>query len=631
MVGGFFLKAQTYQDSLQQVLSQSIPTHQKLELYFQLGEYLVQRNPELSERYADTCVQILQSTDLYSDENKARVNYIYAASHRWQGNYKQALELYKRNYDYYKKKNDSINIAKSGKKLASINMFLGNNIICQEYLLECADIYNKIGTPAEKASIQSSLASFYLNIDQLEDGLNGYLKALDAFAAINDSAGMANTNANLGYVYSELGDFEKAEMHLLKQKSLNNVFPTLREMGFHHDFMGVLKQKQGLIKEAYQEHLKALEIRQNLSSTYNLCESLLNTGEVLIKLGRYEEAILLLSQVLDYEEHESLNQQSAAYELLSLAHEKNGNNQKALQYYKSYKVIDDSILNKESIEVIAEKDAKFESQEKDAEISLLNKQNEVNEGKIRQSRILFYGSLIVLFLISAFTYILYRVYKKIKHKNSIIETTLNDKNLLIKEIHHRVKNNLQIISSLLKLQSRFVKDQNALDAIQAGRSRVQSMALLHQNLYRDDNITGINMADYFENLISGIFQSYKVGEDQIKYKIDVDHILLDVDTVIPIGLITNELITNCIKYAFQNHSKDALIVIELKAYPTEYILAVKDNGIGIDESIVNQSSATSFGQKMIQAFVDKMDGKLHIEINNGTNVIINIPKDNIGL
>ena len=82
MVSGFFLKAQTYLDSLQQVLSQSIPTHQKLELYFQLGEYLVQRNPELSERYADTCVQILQSTDLYSDENKARVNYIYAASHR---------------------------------------------------------------------------------------------------------------------------------------------------------------------------------------------------------------------------------------------------------------------------------------------------------------------------------------------------------------------------------------------------------------------------------------------------------------------------------------------------------------------------------------------------------------------
>ena len=153
-------------------------------------------------------------------------------------------------------------------------------------------------------------------MNQVEKSKDQYLKALEQYEKLKDSAGMASANANLGMLYTDLEDFEKAEMHLMKQKELNKVFPTLREMGFHHDFLGLLRQKQGRLNDAYSEHLKALQIREKLSSTYNLCESKLNMGEVLIKLGRYQEAISHLKDVFNYDQHESLYQQQTAYNLL---------------------------------------------------------------------------------------------------------------------------------------------------------------------------------------------------------------------------------------------------------------------------------------------------------------------------
>ena len=114
----------------------------------------------------------------------------------------------------------------------------------------------------------------------------------------------------------------------------------------------------------------------------------------------------------------------------------------------------------------------------------------------------------------------------------------------MKEIHHRVKNNLQIISSLLNLQARFIKDQTAVDAVQEGRNRVKSMALIHQKLYQQDNIEGIDMPEYIDNLMSSLVSSYKITNDRLTISKEVSPILLDIDTAIPLGLIINELLTS---------------------------------------------------------------------------------------
>jgi two-component sensor histidine kinase len=615
---------QSYEDSLMIIINTSKKSEDKKEAKFKLGEYLVQRNPEQAEIYAN---QLLNSDNFPKDSSEwARLNYIFAASHRWQGNIKTAINYYQENYEYYKRKRNEKEIAICSHFLGNINLFLGNNTIAQAYLLEAAGIYETIGTTLEKANINKTLASFYVNIDQTDKGLERYLKSLEEFTAINDSAGMASCYANLGLLYTNLGEFEKAEANLLKQKALNNVFPTQREMGFHYDFLGVLRQKQGRYNEAYEAHLAALKIREKLSSTYNLCESKLNLGSVLIKLGRENEAIEHLTDVLGYEEHESNNQASTAHHLLSEAYENLGSYSLALSHFKLYNAISDSVYNEESMQIIADKDAQYQKQEQDAQIALLSKQNELTKQKLARSKILFYGSSILIVLFLLFSISVLMLYQKIKSKNSIIKKTLSDKELLIHEIHHRVKNNLQIISSLLKMQSRFITDKTALEAIEDGRNRVQSMAILHKNLYKDENLTGVNLQVYFEDLINGIYQSFSLSKGKIALDLNIDSIDLDIDTVIPIGLITNELITNAIKYAFEEGKQTPTIQVHLKDKITCYELMVSDNGIGIKDEVIHATTSATFGQKMIRTFVEKLKATMQIDNQNGTTIVISIPK-----
>ena len=621
-------KPDAYQDSLQSVINKSTNQKEKKEALFLMGEHLVQRNPQLAEEIAiDLKEHYINKAD--SSEIR-RNNYIFAASHRWHGDYSTALNYYQFIYDYSKIHKDSLDIAISGHFIGTLNMYLGNNVLSQNYLIEASKIYDVNGTAEQKARINLSLASFYLNVDQLEKGKDQYLKALRQFETLNDSAGMSSANANLGMLYTDLGEFEKAEMHLMKQKDLNKVFPTLREMGFHHDFLGLLRQKQGRLEEAYQEHLKALQIRENLSSTYNLCESKLNMGEILIKLKRYPEAISQLKDVFKYDEHESLNQQQSAYMLLSEAYEKSGNYKQALVDFKLYTQISDSIYSKESIEIIAEKDGLYKKQKQDAEIAILNKEKEVSKIELSKSRAILLGSLIGLLLISIAAFGLYKMYLKIKTKNQIITNALKDRELLLHETHHRVKNNLQMISSLLNLQSKYVDDKKAFEVLQNGRNRVQSMAILHKNLYAGDDLTMVNIQDYFEGLVTSILNSYQKSEKEIHVDINAKGIIMDVESVIPIGLIVNELITNSLKHAFKNeNSKKPEIKIGLNENSYQYELMVRDNGVGFHEETEKKSGKETFGQRLIGSLAQKLKATIKTNNNNGTEVALTIPKKSV--
>ena len=136
--------------------------------------------------------------------------------------------------------------------------------------------------------------------------------------------------------------------------------------------------------------------------------------------------------------------------------------------------------------------------------------------------------------------------------------------MLLREIHRRVKNNLQVVSSLLRLQSRHVHDQQAHEALLEGRNRVNSMALIHQYLYREEDITKISADEYIEKLATTLYKSYNISDKQIKFKANIDPIKLDVDTAIPVGLILNELITNALKHAFPNKREGILEVSLLR-------------------------------------------------------------------
>jgi two-component sensor histidine kinase len=247
------------------------------------------------------------------------------------------------------------------------------------------------------------------------------------------------------------------------------------------------------------------------------------------------------------------------------------------------------------------------------------KENEL--GKEKTLRWSLQAGAGVLLLLGIVIFVLYRKQKK---KNKIIQKQSSDLEVLMKEIHHRVKNNLQVVSSLLDLQSHTITDSQASAAVKEGKNRVQSMALIHQNLYSEGNIKGIMVKEYIHNLVKSLCDSYNITSDKVKVNANIDDLNLDVDTMIPLGLVLNELVSNSFKYAFkENHP--GILDIQLQEKNEKLHLKVSDNGAGFPADM-DVKSAKSFGLKMIRAFAQKLKATLDIYNNNGAVVEMEISK-----
>lgn len=213
-----------------------------------------------------------------------------------------------------------------------------------------------------------------------------------------------------------------------------------------------------------------------------------------------------------------------------------------------------------------------------------------------------------------------------KYENTI-ETSLKQKEILLKEIHHRVKNNLQIISSLIKLQSAHIKDKDILSLFSESQNRIRTMALIHEKLYRSSDISVIEFYDYVKNLVDNLYTTYGISIDRIKPIIEFRSIYLDIDTAIPCGLIINELISNCLKYAFPDNKNGNILVDLLEKGEGEYIMKIKDNGIGIPEGIDFNNTA-SLGLKLVKILSEQLGGNVDLIRKKGSEFRISFKRSN---
>ncbi len=194
-----------------------------------------------------------------------------------------------------------------------------------------------------------------------------------------------------------------------------------------------------------------------------------------------------------------------------------------------------------------------------------------------------------------------------------IRLSLKEKEVLLKEVHHRVKNNLQIISSLLNLQSKYIKDDQALEMFKESRNRIRSMTLIHEKLYRSKDLANIDVSEYIQNLSSNLFRSYSAG--RVNLRTQVDDILLGIDTAIPCGLIINELVSNSLKHAFPEKHGD--IFVNLHRDNGKFTLVVSDNGVGFPET-VDFRNTDSLGLQLVCTLTDQLDGVIELNRTGGT-------------
>jgi two-component sensor histidine kinase len=396
---------------------------------------------------------------------------------------------------------------------------------------------------------------------------------------------LAAIYSHLSNLYSEKNDFEKALLYI-DSSIINSDGASPKFLAAIYNQKYTFLKSLGREEEGKAYPIKAIKLAEADKSWNHLSNALEISAGIYYKEKNYKEAFLHL---------------------------------KRMDSVKSF-----LHSNKMALEVRALEQNLIE-EKKQKEIVLL--QAEKSQANILRN---IMTAMFGLSLITAI--LLYRLLRQrskynqqLEEKNQTIEKALKANKMLMKEIHHRVKNNLQVVSSLLGLQSRYIEDGQALDAIKTGRSRVQSMSILHQNLYKNDTLKNVEIKKYFEDLGQNLFNNYHIDEKEIKFNTDIDNLELDVDTVIPMGLITNELISNALKHAFTNQEKGE-ILLSIKMKDNQIELQVKDNGKGLPFNTLPERSA-SLGIQLIKSFATKLEADVRIINNNGMSITFTFNKN----
>lgn len=333
---------------------------------------------------------------------------------------------------------------------------------------------------------------------------------------------------------------------------------------------------------------------------------------------------------------------AAAYSLRSIADSGLGNFSSALKDFRRFKSLGDSIMDESKSSQIAQLQVAHETEKKDNDlkfqkqnVELLTNKSElqaVNLKKVKDTRD---SVIIASILLLALAYTGYQVKQRnnkrlqihqaeINEQNKQLKKLIEEKEWLIKEVHHRVKNNLQIVMSLMNIQSSYLQNSDALEAIKESQSRMNAMSLIHQKLYQSASLVSINMNKYINELVNYLLESFN-NNNHIKAVIDVENMELDISQAVPIGLILNEAITNSIKYAFVENQKGIITILLKPDRDDEWTLTVGDNGKGLPPDFDFEKRG-SIGFNLIKTLTEQIGGVVQFKNEDGFKISIKFTK-----
>lgn len=274
---------------------------------------------------------------------------------------------------------------------------------------------------------------------------------------------------------------------------------------------------------------------------------------------------------------------------------------------------------------------RYETESKNREIDLLKKEKQINELNIRQKSTINIVSFSIAGLVLIIVFVIYGRYRTKQKANEIlieknklisnqkqeIEQKVRENETMLRELHHRVKNNLQTIYSMLVIQSRKLNDDEARAIIKPNIDRVWAMALIHHKLYRDENLTRIDLPQYIDELVANVLRTSPNTAIKIRINQNIEIQTLEADVAISLGLIINELLCNAIKHAFHNTPSPTFEIMISETSEKEFSLVAKDNGSGIPQKLITNHSDT-FGLELIGLLVKQLKGTMEIEQKNGT-------------
>ncbi|WP_176628273.1 sensor histidine kinase [Mucilaginibacter sp. SG538B] len=531
-----------------------------------------------------------------------------------------------------------LNISRISFKLGDYTNSLKYSLLALETAKEVSD------TTIQLTGINHIIASTYIKMEDYSRAIPFSIDVLSMAKRYHDHRVVMMESPALALEYLRTNQADKAFAVLNDMKS--HAVGDLDNLSVAMAFINNLVDAKHFSEAArYVENLKSLLPKiaavniQELMDAYNALASYYSaTGDVK-HAYRYTE----LYATMAHKQNFAAGVRTAEYryyELLSLK----GDKKSAMAHFLKEKKIKDSIDNIAKTYQISLLHIENEALEKNKHIDSLTREALLSDAKLKRNQLIqkvTVGGTVLLMIITALVYNQYRLKQRsnaqllqqkleIDHQNLSLKHLIADKNLLLgekdlllKEVNHRVKNNLQIVMSLLASQSVYLSVESAHQAILESQNRVRSIALIHDQLYKTDNVTEINLLIYIKELIQSLDNSLNHRINKIVIDYDVDDITLDVSQAIPVGIILNEMVTNAIKYAFPNDQPGS-IAIRVKRAGKFLEVQVSDNGVGLPEGF-NLSGAESLGITLLEGLTEQLEGSLSIENKNGLTVFLKFP------
>lgn len=475
----------------------------------------------------------------------------------------------------------------------------------------------------ESLVLNNSLANYYNQMEEFDKAAGYYNDAYEAALSLGSYINAGVIISNKGELLLSQGKYEEAlklfkEGKILKEKGkapMRFIMSSVLNIGNAHSKLKDYDKALNNLNEAHN-YYEETDATENLTIAKNY------RGNLYFETGKHDLAIEDCNKAKSLAiETGNLELTAEACDCLSKTYKATRNYDKALDNFQLLTKTKDSIFNENNIKKQTQQEMEYE----------FNKTQELNaielEAKEKQSKLYSYLAASGLLLVLVLGFFSYRNKKQsitLAKQKKLLEASVDEKNVLLKETHHRVKNSFQIVSSLLYLQSESVVDKEAKIAIKEAENRVRSMVLIHQRLYNKDELVGINTQDYFNDLVRDIFESHQFESEAIKYELNVESLVLDIETITPIGLILNELIVNTIKHAFDKVTPKSKISIQFHKEAEQLVLKVIDNGKGFEGEI----KSTSFGITLMKALSKKLKATLNYksELNKGTEATLVIKK-----
>ena len=508
--------------------------------------------------------------------------------------------------------------------LANITMYQGKFGEPLRYILQTIKVAENCRDSIGWALFYGRLAILYESEGREKEGFDMAQKSIKRFIIDRNPAVYNVLNIVIDHMNEE-GRANEALNFVSDISKEVNTPVSISDLFFYHSMLSACYINLNKLDSA-EMHIQKMDSLETLAEAIRgpFRRAAVNDrfAELFFKHGQFRKAKEYLEKhfkIPSYGHHALMND-LWTYHLLIATDSALGDKASVISHYKEYTKLLDSNYKVTKIRQAEELQVIYETREKESQIAALNQ--DAKQSKLIKNLTL--AGIVAAVIIAGLLYRQNRLKQKsnkiITHKNEQLQDLVADKEWLLKEIHHRVKNNLQVIMSLLDSQSRYIDNDAALTAINDSQRRVQAISLIHQKLYQSENTSSIDMPHYIDELVNYLQDSFDTGSRTVIEQ-DIEPLKLDVVKAIPLGLIINEGIVNAIKYAFPGQ-QNGIVRVSLKySGPDQLVLNISDNGTGLP-SDVKVSKRGSLGFSLMRGLTRQLDGTLNIESNKGLHISV---------